>query len=656
MGGFITPSTAISGTVLAPGIPVSGSPLSGLFAFGNGYGFALSSVAFHTLNALGITFGPKPAQSFTLAGVAGSPFSTGAATLPRGVAVSPNGLRVAVCDYNSNTVNIFLRNPVTGALAQVAGSPFAVTFNPVMVAFSPDNVHLLIAHFIGAGGQVSVFTCDTINGALTPVVGSPFNAGLATQYVTLSPDGLHVFAVNTNSNAVSVFSRNAGTGFLTPVVGSPFAVGVTPYACAVSPDGAHLYVTNTGGNSLSAFSINVGTGALTPVSGSPFASVAPYGVKVHPSGAFVLVAQTNNTIQVLSRDTLTGMLNPTGAFASGGTPLDVSISPDGLNVVTANNGTNNVSAYTFNPATGVLTAVAGSPFACGTTPFNATFTPDGQQVIVPNYATNNVTVFATAAVSYPHLIEAFFDPMGGANGTYNVNGTLLVRGVPVTPVPSTVGVPGKFLRSDANGNLLWDGVNTYLPVAMVANAGAFSVDDTAEYIVEVTGALTAQGALTATVTVPADPLKVVFDNLTTGGFPLVLAGTYTLPAGRSYWYWNGATLEMLSAGGFRTANVTPLPAAGSVIALNHLCGSVPKNVQIEMVCLTAENGYAINDVVNANAQYNGAATAPLNYWLSATQMGFKLIALYTLTMGSKTTGAIVTPTAANWAYRFMVQP
>jgi hypothetical protein len=42
----------------------------------------------------------------------------------------------------------------------------------------------------------------------------------------------------------------------------------------------------------------------------------------------------------------------------------------------ANRNSDNISAYSINPKTGVLSAVTGSPFATGTNPFSARASPE----------------------------------------------------------------------------------------------------------------------------------------------------------------------------------------------------------------------------------------------------------------------------------------
>ena len=49
-------------------------------------------------------------------------------------------------------------------------------------------------------------------------------------------------------------------------------------------------------------------------------------------------------------------------------PISVTVDPSGKLAYVANFGSANVSAYTINATTGMLSAVAGSPFAAGTKP------------------------------------------------------------------------------------------------------------------------------------------------------------------------------------------------------------------------------------------------------------------------------------------------
>lgn len=45
------------------------------------------------------------------------------------------------------------------------------------------------------------------------------------------------------------------------------------------------------------------------------------------------------------------------------------------------------------------------------------------------------------------------------------------------------------------------------------------------------------------MTNPTEPFVVIFDNMTTGGFDIVLNATYTIPASLSQWYYDGSLYE-----------------------------------------------------------------------------------------------------------------
>lgn len=94
-----------------------------------------------------------------------------------------------------------------------------------------------------------------------------------------------------------------------------------------------------------------------------------------------------------------------------------------------------------------------------------------------------------------------------------------------------------------------------ISIAMVGNAGAFSVGMNGSINLEISGVLTAPGAVTPTLAAGINDVLVNIDNTTTGSFPVTMAGI-TIPWGRSAWYWNGATFEMVAQyNGVRSATL-----------------------------------------------------------------------------------------------------
>lgn len=100
-----------------------------------------------------------------------------------------------------------------------------------------------------------------------------------------------------------------------------------------------------------------------------------------------------------------------------------------------------------------------------------------------------------------------------------------------------------------------------------------------------------------------------------------------------------------------SAWTTPIPGTAVQLEANHSLGTFPFKVTLEFKCLTAEHGYSIDDIVECN-QFGTYMT--VNLWKSPTKVGAGLPASNDFKILNKTTGALATPTKANWAYRFLL--
>jgi 6-phosphogluconolactonase len=273
--------------------------------------------------------------------------------------------------------------------------------------FNEGAVAPPVAYVANRGtNDVSAYTINTATGVLTPVTGSPFPAGTNPSAVAVSPNGRFAFVSNASTNNVSAYSINAATGVLTPVTGSPFSTGgAAPSAVTVSPNGAFAFVANLGSNNVSVFTINAGTGALTAVAGSPFVvGTNPTGVTVSPDGLVAFV--TNGVSSGVSTDVSAFTVNPTSGvltpvpgspFAAGTNPIAVAVAPGGTFAYVVNRGDNTITVFSIDAATGALTALlggTGNPFPTGTAPNGIAITPNGSFLYVSNSGTNNVSAYA----------------------------------------------------------------------------------------------------------------------------------------------------------------------------------------------------------------------------------------------------------------------
>ena len=194
------------------------------------------------------------------------------------VTVSPDGAHVYAVGFYNDSLAIFTRDPVTGALSYVSRLKNTVggvtgLAGPRAVGVSPDGLNVYVA--ASTSDAVSVYSRNTTSGALTQVqVLQDEQGGLTTldaaQGLAISPDGGQVYVAAANDDALTVFTRAAGTGLLVFAEAHIDDVGPVKAlngACdvAVSPDGTHVYVSGEIADSLGVFRRNVATGSLSYV-------------------------------------------------------------------------------------------------------------------------------------------------------------------------------------------------------------------------------------------------------------------------------------------------------------------------------------------------------------------------------------------------------
>jgi len=103
------------------------------------------------------------------------------------------------------------------------------------------------------------------------------------------------------------------------------------------------------------------------------------------------------------------------------------------------------------------------------------------------------------------------------------------------------------------------------------------------------------------------------------------------------------------------ANQTPLPGVATLLSYTHGLGAVPVSAELELVCLTAEFGYAVGDVVIPGISPAASLIMPFSVAKNATTVFARTGANIAFQIAHGTTGANSSPTSANWAWRFKVR-
>jgi 6-phosphogluconolactonase (cycloisomerase 2 family) len=152
----------------------------------------------------------------------------------------------------SNGIWSFPSDPATGAVDLARGSPFASaapgTMYPIAVAPSGRFVYGSLALSPEDFGAVVVFRVDESTGALTEIAGSPFPAAVSPRRLWPSPDGRFLYVSDTNKRpdgppCLSAYRIDASSGALSEPETSPYKTIAFVNQVEFHPSGRLLYAT-----------------------------------------------------------------------------------------------------------------------------------------------------------------------------------------------------------------------------------------------------------------------------------------------------------------------------------------------------------------------------------------------------------------------------
>jgi 6-phosphogluconolactonase len=209
----------------------------------------------------------------------GSPFPTNITTTVQSMAVSPTAQFLYVLSAPTTTTGSMISVFSIGSngTPAAAGGAFTGVANSNITGITIDPKGQFLYATDSANNNVMSLSIAT-SGALTQVAGSPFAAGTQPAAVAVDANGTFVYVSNAGSNNVSAFK--SASGVLTQVPGSPFTtqgtgtVAVTqPGFLIVDATNTFLYISNVASRGIAAFGINAADGTLVPVTNSPFGQI-----------------------------------------------------------------------------------------------------------------------------------------------------------------------------------------------------------------------------------------------------------------------------------------------------------------------------------------------------------------------------------------------
>jgi 6-phosphogluconolactonase (cycloisomerase 2 family) len=320
--------------------------------------------------------------------------------------------------------------------------------------------------------------------------------------------GEFAYVTNAQDNTISVFVVDAATGAIASV-GPPVTVGLAPYSVASATDKRYLYVANSGGNDVSVFTLEPGSVAMSPVPGSPFAAgtnpralslyttyVGTYAGPNRVSYLYVANAGSDE-LSAYRVDQATGVLTPLSpvTYATGVGPSAIAIDRPGASpfLYTANTGgSKDITAFLIDGSSGGLTPIPGSPYPAGSGVSSLAFGGTGGEFL---YAAN--TTGSTATI-YGFSITPLFDLLAGTVDP-NAGALIPLPGFPYH-LPSCTFIAtdqaGAYLYATAGTSLLGYGIDALtgalaplpgFPVDVGANVTSVNVDPTNQYLYVVNG-------------------------------------------------------------------------------------------------------------------------------------------------------------------------
>jgi serine/threonine-protein kinase len=270
----------------------------------------------------GSAIGPDSTAALGSVSVIDTDSKTVTATIPVGlgpiaVALSPNGRRAYVTNYDSGSVSVIDTSSDT-AVATISGN--GKYGSAMLRALSADGRRGYITQ-----EDNSVEVIDTS----TNTVAAKIPVGELPIEVALSPDGRRAYVTNYGSSSVSVIDTGSNT------VSATIPVGVAPGTVAVSPDGQRAYVGQGVPGSVSVINLASNTVAATiPVGGEGV------GVAVSPDGRRAYtIGGRGDAVSVI--DTGSNTIHAT--IPVGHNPLSPVLSPDGRRAYVAVSDTSSVS-------------------------------------------------------------------------------------------------------------------------------------------------------------------------------------------------------------------------------------------------------------------------------------------------------------------------
>lgn len=293
------------------------------------------------------------------------------------MALTPDGTRIYVVDYEARTISVIDVDPASATYNTVIGDPILLgnesgDWYPDEISITPDGTRA----YVTIEGQdelgtsytvVKVIDTDPTSATYHAVVGQPINAGLYADRIVFTPDGRRGYVINYGTDdldgyttELSVIDTDPNSATYNTVIGQPVPVG-GGFELRITDDGTRAYV-------------------LGYV--DPNATEGPYGTQI-------LVVDTDSTSATYNTVI--------------GSPIQ--ISDESYNVLLGSTTAyvtdyddNTVTVIDIDPGSATYNTALGAPIPVAPNPFELLLSSDGTVLYVLSYAegVNAITVIDTS--------------------------------------------------------------------------------------------------------------------------------------------------------------------------------------------------------------------------------------------------------------------
>jgi 6-phosphogluconolactonase (cycloisomerase 2 family) len=341
-------------------------------------------------------------------------------------------------------IYLFEMNPSTGALTQ--REVFPNDSNPAWLAFDPSKTHLYAANEISrfegaASGSISAYSVERPSGHLK-LLNTVSSQGAGPAHVSVHPSGKYVLVADYGGGAVAVLpiGQDGALSQATDVkrdlgeVGPAAATSGPPGSFAISghdhphahmvqadPSGQFVLSTDLAMDRIFVWKFDTRTGTLSP--NEPASVSLPPGdgprhFAFHPNGRwFYSLQEESSTIALFDYDATSGrftarqtMSNLPKGFAGTNFTSEISISPDGKFVYSANRLHDSISIFAIGKD-GALKFV-GAEWTRGDYPRSFGIDPTGNFLFSCNQRSDAITTFRINLKSGGLTFTGQYTPIG----------------------------------------------------------------------------------------------------------------------------------------------------------------------------------------------------------------------------------------------------